>query len=57
VKGDVVMAISSIFDKFTIDSDEKMKILLKEENTEGRKTKKINIDESLKRGRKLLEKL
>lgn len=51
------MAISSIFDKFTIDSDEKMKILLKEENTEGRKTKKINIDESLKRGRKLLEKL
>jgi hypothetical protein len=51
------MAISSIFDKFTIDSDEKMKILLKEENTEGRKTKKINIDESLKRGRKLLENL
>lgn len=33
------MAISSIFDKFTIDSDEKMKILLKEENTEGRKKK------------------
>ena len=51
------MATSSIFDKFTIDSDKKIKILLKEENTEGRKTKKIDIDESLKRGRKLLEDL
>ena len=51
------MPTSSIFDKFFIDSDEKLRILLQEENTEGRKTKKIDIDESLRRGKKLLENL
>ena len=51
------MPTSSIFDKFTIDSDKKLEILLKEENAPGRKTKKIDIDEKLKRGRKLLESL
>lgn len=31
------MPTSSIFKRFTINSTEKLKILLKEENTEGRK--------------------
>jgi len=51
------MPTSSIFNDFIIDSDEKMDILLKEKNDPGRKTKKIDIDEKLKRGRKLLENL
>jgi hypothetical protein len=52
------MATSSIFDSFTIDSDRKLEILLKERNDKDkRKTPKIDIDEKLKRGRKLLENL
>jgi hypothetical protein len=49
------MAISSIFDQFTIDSTEKLEILLREKNTEGRKTPKIDIREKIKKGRKVLE--
>jgi len=50
------MATSSIFKKFTIDSDEKMDILLEEKNNkETRKTPKIDINEKIKRGRKVLE--
>lgn len=56
-KEEFKMPTSSIFDEFFIDSDEKLRILLQEENTEGRKTKKIDIDESLRRGKKLLENL
>jgi len=37
-----------------IDSTKKLKILL-QENPKGRKTPEIDIDESLRRGRKLLE--
>jgi len=55
MKGGVIMATSSIFDKFVIDSDEKLEILLREKNTEGRKTSYIDIDEKIKRGRKVLE--
>ena len=51
------MTTSSIFNNFSIDSDEKMDILLRENNTPGRKPEKIDIDEKLKRGRKLLESL
>ena len=56
-KEEFQMPISSIFDEFFIDSDKKLDILLRKENTEGRKTKKIDIDESLRRGKKLLEDL
>jgi len=50
------MATSSIFDKFVIDSDEKMDILLKEKDNKDKvKTPKIDIDEKIKRGRKVLE--
>lgn len=55
MKGGVIMATSSIFDKFVIDSDEKLEILLREKNTEGRKTPYIDIHERIKRGRKVLE--
>ena len=50
------MATSSIFNKFTIDSDEKMDILLEEKNNkETRETPKIDINEQIKKGRKVLE--
>ena len=51
------MATSSIFNKFTIDSDEKMDILLEENNNnkETRETPKIDINEQIKKGRKVLE--
>ncbi|MFW5891584.1 MAG: hypothetical protein ACOCUI_05145 [bacterium] len=51
------MPTNSIFKKFIIDSDEKLEILLQEENAPGRKTKKVDIDKKLKEGRKLLEKI
>jgi len=49
------MPTSSIFDQFTIDTTEKLEILLREKNTEGRKTPYIDINERIKRGRKVLE--
>jgi len=50
------MATSSIFDKFVIDSDEKLELLLRErDDKEKRKTPKIDINERIKRGRKVLE--
>jgi len=49
------MPTSSIFDKFVINSEEKLKILLQEKNTKGRKTPKIDIREKIKKGRKVLE--
>jgi hypothetical protein len=51
------MATSSIFNKFTIDSDEKMDILLEEKNNnkETREIPKIDINEQIKKGRKVLE--
>jgi hypothetical protein len=52
------MTTSSIFDKFTIDSDRKLELLLKErKDKDKRKTPKIDIDKKLEGGRKLLEKL
>jgi hypothetical protein len=52
------MATSSIFDKFVIDSDEKLKILL---NPVDKKKKhdipKIDIEQELDRGEKILERM
>jgi hypothetical protein len=50
------MAISSIFDKFVIDSDEKLKLLLKEkDDKDKRKTPKIDIMKKIENGKKVLE--
>lgn len=50
------MPTSSIFDKFVIDSDKKMDILLKEKDHKDKvKTPKIDINEKIRRGRKVLE--
>ena len=48
------MPTSSIFDEFSIDSTEKLKVLL-QENTEGRKTPEIDIREKIRKGREVLK--
>jgi hypothetical protein len=50
------MPTSSIFDKFVLDTDEKLEILLRErDDKEKIKTPKIDIDKRIKRGREVLE--
>jgi len=50
------MATSSIFDKFVIDSNEKLELLLKEKDDEDkRKTPKIDILKKIENEKKVLE--
>ena len=52
------MATSSIFDKFIIDSDEKLKILLKPVNEKEKyNVPKIDVEREMDRGEKILEEM
>lgn len=52
------MATSSIFDKFVIDSDKKLEILLKPVNEKEKyDVPKIDVEKEMDRGEKILEKM
>ncbi|RAK12563.1 hypothetical protein C8C77_105125 [Halanaerobium saccharolyticum] len=54
----IYMAISSIFDKFVIDSDEKLEILLKPVNeNEKYNVPEIDVEKEMARGEKILEEM
>jgi hypothetical protein len=54
----IFMATSSIFDKFVIDSDEKLEILLKPVmEKEKYNVPKIDVEEEMARGEKILEEM
>jgi hypothetical protein len=54
----IFMATSSIFDKFVIDSDEKLEILLKPVNEKEKyNVPKIDVEKEMDRGEKILEEM
>jgi hypothetical protein len=58
IKEMIFMPTSSIFDKFVIDSDEKLEILLKPVNeNEKYNVPKIDVEKEMARGEKILEEM
>jgi hypothetical protein len=54
----IYMATSSIFDKFVIDSDEKLEILLKPVNEKEKYNfPEIDVEKEIARGEKILEEM
>jgi hypothetical protein len=54
----IFMATSSIFDKFVIDSDKKLEILLKPLNEKQKyNVPKIDVEKEMDRGEKILEEM
>ncbi|KXS47870.1 MAG: hypothetical protein AWL62_2353 [Halanaerobium sp. T82-1] len=54
----IFMATSSIFEKFVIDSDEKLEILLKPVNEKEKyNVPKIDVEKEMDRGEKILEEM